>query len=379
MILLNGENPAMFNDPISGIEGLFAYNLSGRGVGGKTAAINFTNDFPTTLPKGTASGINQDEDLDPTKYVSTFDFATGKTILVWNNFYNNGVDLGTNTTGSWNLKFPANDVATSSFAECYNATIKNCVVAANTTPGNAWLSTENCTDGTGNTNVAFSKAILANVATISDNIIRVSFVDGNSTLDEKPEIKIENSCNEISAWAATDNFRFNISSELPGGVAFSGVYANPECTESTDGKGDLSTFYLKYEIPTDGSIDYRWNTDATGSDSGAEESTDASGVHKDVVPNLGLVRALTASYAGLRDEHKNRLVSVGTGTAGAEPLFEATKDEAPPVLIAVTLGQEQHETEATAQHHYDSHNFIEWQFSEPVEFENCQSIKLCES
>ena len=367
MILLNGENPAMFNDPISGIEGLFAYNLSGRGVGGKTAAINFTNDFPTTLPKGTASGINQDEDLDPTKYVSTFDFATGKTILVWNNFYNNGVDLGTNTTGSWNLKFPANDVATSSFAECYNATIKNCVVAANTTPGNAWLSTENCTDGTGNTNVAFSKAILANVATISDNIIRVSFVDGNSTLDEKPEIKIENSCNEISAWAATDNFRFNISSELPGGVAFSGVYANPECTESTDGKGDLSTFYLKYEIPTDGSIDYRWNTDATGSDSGAEESTDASGVHKDVVPNLGLVRALTASYAGLRDEHKNRLVSVGTGTAGAEPLFEATKDEAPPVLVAVTLGQEQHETEATAQHHYDSHNFIEWQFSEAVE------------
>lgn len=365
MILLNGENPSMFNDPISGIEGLFAYNLSGRGDGGKTAAINFTNDFPTTLPKGTASGNNQEETLDSTKYVSTFDFATGKTILVWNNFYNNGVDLGTNTTGSWNLKFPANDAATSSFAECYNATITNCEVAANTTPGEAWLATENCTDGTGNTNVAFSKAILANVATISDNIIRVSFVDGNSTLDEKPEIKIENSCNEIST--LFENFRFNISSELPEGIKFSGIFANPDCTESTNGKGDLSTFYLKYEIPTDGSTDYSWNTDATGSDPGAEESTDASGVHKNVVPNLGLVRALTASYAGLRDEHKNRLVSVGTGTTGAEPLFEATKDEAPPVLVAVTLGQEQHETVATSQHHYDSHNFIEWQFSEAVE------------
>ena len=367
MILLNGENPAMFNDPISGIEGLFAYNLSGRGVGGKTAAINFTNDFPTTLPKGTAS--DQDEPLDSTKYVSTFDFATGKTILVGNNFYNNGVDLGTNTTDSWYLKIPANDVATSSFAECYNATIKNCVVAANTSPGEAWLSTENCTaDGTGNTNVAFSKAIFANVATISDNIIRVSFVDGNSPLDEKPEIKIENSCNEIST--LFENFRFNISSERLDGVAFSGVYANPECTESTNGKGDLSTFYLKYEIPTDGSIDYRWNTDATGSDPGAEESTDYSRNHKNVVPNLLFKRAIEASYAGLRDEHKNRLVSVGTGTAGAEPLFEATKDEAPPVLVAVTLGQEQHETDSDAQHHYDSHNFIEWQFSEPVEFEN---------
>ena len=85
------------------------------------------------------------------------------------------------------------------------------------------------------------------------------------------------------------------------------------------------------------------------------------------MPNLGLVRALTASYAGLRDEHKNRLVSVGTGTAGAEPLFEATKDEAPPALVAVTLGQEQHETDSDAQPHYDSHNFIEWQFSEAVE------------
>ena len=365
MILLNGENPAMFNDPISEVEGLFAYNLSGRGVGGKTAAINFTNDFPTTLPKGTTFGNNQDETLDSTKYVSTFDFATGKTILVWNNFYNNGVDLGTNTTGSWNLKFPANDVATSSFAECYNATIKNCIVSANTTPGEAWLATENCVDGTGNTNVAFSKAILANVATISDNIIRVSFVDGNSPLDEKPEIKIENSCNEIST--LFENFRFNISSELPEGIEFSGIFADPDCTESTNGKGDLSTFYLKYEIPTNGSVDYSWNTDATGSDPGAEESTDANGIHKNVVPNLGLVRALTASYAGLRDEHKNRLVSVGTNTTGAEPLFEATKDEAPPVLVAVTLGQEQHETVAASQHHYDSHNFIEWQFSEAVE------------
>ena len=51
-------------------------------------------------------------------------------------------------------------------------------------------------------------------------------------------------------------------------------------------------------------------------------------------------------------------------------MFTETKDKASPVLIAVTLGQEQHETDASSQHHYDSHNFIDWQFSEPVEFEN---------
>ena len=355
MILLNGKTSgenSIYKDSMTGFD-LFKYHLDDRPVSCNLEA------FPTEIP-------NNNIKISHEEYKSTFMVENGKTILVWNNFYNNGVDLGTNTTDPWSLKIPANDVATSSFAECYNAKITNCEVAANTSPGSAWLSTENCTDGTGNTNVAFSKAIFANVATISDNIIRVSFVDGNSPLDEKSEIKIENSCNEISSWMETDNFRFNISSELPEGVAFSGIFANPECTETTDGKGDLSTFYLKY----DGSIDYRWNTDATGSDPGAEESTDYSRNHKNVVPNLLFKRAIEASYAGLRDEHKNRLVSVGTNTAGAEPLFEATKDEAPPVLVAVTLGQEQHETEAIDQHHYDSHNFIEWQFSEPVEFEN---------
>ena len=357
MILLNGKTSgenSIYKDSMTVFD-LFKYHLDNRPV-----SCNLET-FPTENPINNAQ-ISHEE------YKSTLTLADNLTISVGKNFYSNGVDLGTNTTGSWYLKFLANDVATSSFAECYNATIKNCNVFANTTPGEAWLATENCNDGTGNTNVAFSKAIFANVATISDNIIRVSFVDGNSD-EEKPEIKIENSCNEISAWL--ENFRFNVSGKIspenPDGIKFSGVYANPECTDSTDGKGDLSTFYLKYEIPTDGSIDYRWNTDATGSDPGAEESTDTSGVHKNIVPNLAFKRAIEASYAGLRDEHKNRLVSVGTGTAGSEPLFEATKDEAPPVLVAVTLGQEQHETVAASQHHYDSHNFIEWQFSEPVE------------
>lgn len=351
VILLKGENPSMFNDPISGIEGLFAYKLEGRGVENKTARINYA--FP--------EGISHD------KYASIFVIDNGKTISVGKNFYNNGVDLS-----NIKLHIPANDAATSSFAECYNATIKNCIVSANTNPEDyAWLSTENCTDGGNNEKVAFSKAVLAEVRTISDSVIEVSFVDGNSSEEPKPSIKIENSCNEISAWAATDNFRFNLTGAITGenpGVKFSGIYANPECTESTDGKGDLSTFYLKYDIPTDGTPDYRWNTDATGDTVGSIDSTDTSGVYKEVVPNLGLVRALTASYAGLRDEHKNRLTSVGTGVTGAEPLFEATKDEAPPALIAVSIGQEQHEIDADAQHHYDSHNFIEWRFSEPMDF-----------
>jgi len=231
MILLNGKTSgenSIYKDSMTGFD-LYKYHLDDRPVSCNLEA------FPKEIPNNENIKISHEE------YKSTFTVENEKTISVGKNFYSNGVNLGTDEN-QWTLKIPANDVATSSFAECYNATIKNCVVAANTSPGEAWLSTENCTDGTGNTNVAFSKAIFANVATISDNIIRVSFVDDNSLLDEKPEIKIENSCNEISSWVETDNFRFNISSELPEGVAFSGVFANPECTETTDGKGDLSTF-----------------------------------------------------------------------------------------------------------------------------------------
>jgi len=365
-VLLNGitsgEN-SIYRDSITEIDGLFAYNLFERG------GFDFI-DFPSDLPFSIEDNKLTTKNLSHEKYNTHFSIAEGKIISVGKNFYCNGVDLGLNTSAEWFLKIPGNDVATSAFAECYNASIKNCKVAANTNSEDyAWLSTENAKDETGNTKVAFSKAVLSSteVSTISDNIIFIKFID---ELNGK-EIKIENSCNEISAWL--ENFRFNVSGQISEdnpGIQFTGVYANPECTESTDGKGDLSTFYLKYEIPTDGSIDYRWNTDAIGNSYGSEESTDSSGNYKKVIPNIAFERALTASYAGLRDEHKNRLVSVGTDDIGSNPLFTETKDKASPVLIAVTLGQEQHETDASSQHHYDSHNFIDWQFSEPVEFEN---------
>ena len=333
VILLNGEasgENSIYKDKITGIEGIFAYELDGRGVENKTASTNY--DF---TPENPIISISHD------KYSSTFAIASGKTITVGKNFYCNGVDLGTNTTSEWYLKIPNNDFATSAFAECYNATIKNCIVSENTNSEDyAWLSTENCTDGNGNKNVAFSKEILTNVRTISDCIIEVSFVDKTSG----NPIKIENSCDEISAWL--EYFKTNIR-ENATEITFSSVYF-----DVTEPKKDVSKIYLK--------TDSSWNTDATGKSPGTEDSTDTSGVHKDVVPNLAFISALENSYAGLRDEHKNRLT--------AEPLYVDTEDNAPPALIAVSIGQEQHETDSDVQHHYDSHNFIEWRFSEPMDF-----------
>ena len=366
VILLNGETSgtnSIYKDKITGIEGIFAYELAGRGVENKTASTNY--DFP---PENPIIPISHEE------YASSFAIADEKTITVGKNFYSNGVNLGTDEN-QWTLTIPANDDASKAFAECYNATIKNCTVSSDG-EGDAWLSTENCVDGGGNnSNVAFSKAILAEARTISDSIIEVRFVDGNS--DEKLEIEIENSCNEISELIET--IRFNVSGEISSGKVFSCSYKDLECTQSTDGKGDLSTFYLKYDSPTDGTEDFRWNTDATGVSVGSIDSTDTSGVQKNVVPNLGFVRVVYGGepqdpkvlYTGLRDKHKNRVVFVAPEGENAtyNPLYQATIDNAPPALIAVSIGQEQHEPEATAQHHYDSHNFIEWRFSEPMNFD----------
>lgn len=352
VILVNGETSgdnSIYKDNITGIQGLYAYDLVDR-----PAACNLSP-FPTS--------ISHD------KYSSTLSLAENVTIFVGKNFYSNGVNLGTDEN-KWTLKIPANDKATSSFAECYNASIKNCtVVSADTSLGEAWLSTENC-DGTGNTKVAFSKAILAEAQTISDSVIKVSFKDGVSG----NPIEIENSCNEISELIKT--IRFNVSGEISSGKVFSGSYKDLECTVKTDGEGDLSTFYLKYDIPTDGTPDYRWNTDATGKKSGTFDSTDTSGVYKEVVPNLGFVRVVYGGepqdpkvlYTGLRDKHKNRVVFVAPEGENYNPLYTDTVDNAPPALIAVSIGQEQHETDSDAQHHYDSHNFIEWRFSEPMDF-----------
>ena len=49
-----------------------------------------------------------------------------------------------------------------------------------------------------------------------------------------------------------------------------------------------------------------------------------------------------------------------------EALFDGTTDEARPVLIAVEIGQEAHESDPDNQAPYDAHNYIQLRYSEPV-------------
>mgnify|MGYP003295621151 FL=1 len=146
---------------------------------------------------------------------------------------------------------------------------------------------------------------------------------------------MENSQNEINK--AIKNIKFD-----NGRVSFSGAYIDKDCTISTDDKGDLGEFY----IATAGTIDERWNTDATGKSAGDANSTDRGRysnddsqlpVHKNIIPNIEFIKASEDVYDVLRDEYKNRL-----NDYSEENRYKNVIDKCSPVLIQVNVGQEFH-------------------------------------
>ena len=368
IILLNGDISTMYKDSSIGVADLFEYT----GRNGSVIAKNSLSAFPNKMPDGTP--INHSGE-----YSSTFNIHPGITISAKQNFYDNGTAL--TPGGSWTLKLKPNDRAKDAFAELYNAKIAHCKVSP-IDGGKAFLSAaENGTDADGGNNdgVFFSRpeilvhnaanakdtdgnANLSGTYTVYDNVIRVEFVDSIT----KQPLKIENSSNEISA--ALEHIKFGSTSTSQ--KIFEGAYTTAECTQSTDGKGDLSVFFLETANSD------KWNTDATGISSGANESTDWDGTHRTAIPYLNIPKALESVWQTLRDEHKNRIshyytespqLSSVNETSGAT--FTATADLCAPVLVAVRTGQELHtknDGTAESQPFYDSHNFIELQYSEPV-------------
>ncbi|MGL4986036.1 MAG: hypothetical protein ACRC5H_02730, partial [Treponemataceae bacterium] len=364
LVLLKGNPSDMYNDSVAGQSGvlnLFMYNHSGRQ--GNTAAPNLSA-FPTAFPN---------KDLMSAAYTTTIDLATYK-LSIGGNFYDNGVDLSNCT-----IIIPANDSALDAFAEAYHATFTSVIVQSKDDTKEAFISAaESCTDGADNINIGFLRPLihkndktlekfiaLSGTYTIFDDIIRLEL--GYEGLAET--VVIENSNDEISK--ALSNIKFH-----NGTLAFSGIFTDPECTESTNGKGDITTgvIYLR----TNKTAAQRWNTDATGISKGHADSFDrgrrnSSGKiefgHRDIVPNIEIPKALNALYQTLRDKYKNRIMHY-SGSAR----FNAVEDRCSPTAMAVRTGQEQHrrtldgEQSANVQRPYDAHNFIEIQYTEPMRF-----------
>ena len=344
IVLQNGIASQIYKDSESATENLLSYFNSARS--GKTALCSL-QEFPAQNPDGT--------NISLTEFASSFGGFGGKTIAAGQNFYSNGVDLVPNA--KWNLSLKKNDVATSAFAEFHNGRLKNCEVIC--ASGTAYLScAENSVDEGANSGAYFGRPNFSATGTytVYDNVIRVEFVD--SVLGLKTTI--ENSNNEISKAIASGYF---VHMGNSGKVSFEGTYVDSECTISTDGKGDLDIFYIKTEE--------KWNSDATGNSLGNAESTDWSGVHRTAIPYIDLPKALNSLYETLRDNHKNRIAHYYDVNA-----FVGVKDKCSPVLIGIRTGQELHKNNtgtASSQMPYDSHNFIEFQYSESV---NTSSILL---
>ena len=331
IVFLNGDSSSMYNDDISakfewrsGAKNIFKY----RG----------TAKFPENFPDGT--------EISAEKFYSSLDGLGGITISAGNNFYCNGISLEGDS--EWNLKAGDNENS-ENFAVAYNSSIKNCSYSSSGSGISYFAAAEATDNGGNNENVCFGHPEISFARTVYDDVVEISFKDSVSG----ELVKIENSKNEIwETFAGSSKFlTYENNSEK---ISFAGTYVDAECTETTENQGDIEKFYLK--------APETWNTDATGKSSGAAQSTDMNGNHRGAIPYLNLVRAISDDFSGLLDEHKNRVANYD----GEENRFVDVTDSCSPVLIAVRTGQELHEELPENQATYDSHNFLEFQYSEEI-------------
>ena len=336
IVLLNGDSSSMYNDSVSAD---FNWRSDAKGIFKYLGRENSNAVFPVALPDGTQ--------VSSEKFISSLSgLGNGVTLSAGKNFYCNGVNL--EGASAWNLK-AGNNENSENFAEAYASSIKNCNFSSSGN-GISFLSAAESFDKTGNNkNVCFGHPEIALARTVYDDVIEVSFKDSVSG----QAVKIENSNNEIRKNIA-ENPTFLTYENNGSKISFTGTFVDAECTESTDGKGDLEKFFIK--------APESWNTDATGKSPGAAQSTDMKGIHRSAVPYLNIVRAVSENSQGLRDEHKNRIASYD----GAAKRFDGVTDSCPPVLLAVRTGQELHEKLPEKQKTHDSHNFLEFQYSEEI-------------
>ncbi|WP_273443125.1 hypothetical protein [Treponema berlinense] len=279
--------------------------------------------------------------------------VNGAIFEVSKSFYANGLDiegleLKIPDNSSSNPQFnPSSEVTKNQWGIPY-AVAFNSKITKTTVEG-GWLAagadSQNCEDGLQNSNVQFFVPKIKKAYSVYDDVIFVEF-----------DLPLENSNGEISKNIA--GLKYSNGSET-----FEGVYSDSDCTKKlTAADGDVSSFYLKGQNS--------WNTDATGTLSCSPalkslvDSTDRKGVRKNLTTDLSFLEGIFTSADG-----HTMCENYGAGNKnGSVPeRYTQTEDRASPVLIAVYTGQELHtNAKASAQKSYDSHNFIEFRYSEAV-------------
>jgi len=362
-----------------------------RYPGSDTRFAYFSLSSLAYLPLGTDGTFKKSEIISA---------AQGSSIELSGNFYVNGLDLSNislvlpDLSSSNPIFNESSDVTENQwgtpYAVVFNSEISSCSASASS--GKAFVTAakvQNVTDGAGNSGFTFNIPKISEAYSVSDSVICIKF-----------DMDLENSNGEVSTSVAL------VSSLASGGIfynskgtgsllAFDGLFYTESdgtfCTvplsESDLASTDIpagTPLYLKAA-----KADNQWNTDATASSSGNSDSSDRSGIHRTITTDLSLFEGLFFSADG-----KTMSKNYGSGlwkdedTDGAysaSGIFE-TIDKARPVLIDVFVGQElfsENSGSADSQKPYDSHNFIEFRYSEPVDIgdlaggatENNQNIR----
>lgn len=275
------------------------------------------------------------------------------TLSVGNNFYVNGVDLSSLT-----LSLPSKvdapvlnttDAAASTmwgapYAVVFNSTVSNCTAnnwvgaasESKDSAGNVLFHHQNVTDGGGNTKFQFKSVEIEKAYSVSDSVICLEMNVPIKSLGQTSGADITN----------TEHISYNSKSNT-----FTGIFADPNCTQPvTTITDDTVKCYLKGNT--------NWNSDATATYAGGEDSTDYSGNRNpaNIKTDISVLEGILFMLDGYTMS-ANYL---------ATKAFTATEDHAPPVLVSVYTGQEEHVKGAANQKTYDAHNFIEFKYSEPV-------------
>ncbi|MBQ6780287.1 MAG: hypothetical protein IJP62_03530, partial [Treponema sp.] len=311
-------------------------------------------------------------------FAGEFD-TNGTKISVGGNFYANGLNLADcnffllDNSGSKPVFNSSSSVTKDQwglpYAVVFNSTVSNCKAQAS--GGSVFVTAaayQGVIDGSNNSGFQFKIPKISGAYSVSDSVICLSF-----------DMDLENSNREVQTAVAM------VTSLMDGGVFYNGgtlafdgfFYTKTDGTdcsvplsESAWASSDIpagTPLYLKVSSPAN-----TWNTDATASSKGNDDSSDRSGAHRTNTIDLSLFEGLFYAADG---KTMSRNYGVGLWKEESESSYSTAKafptiDMARPVLVDVFTGQELHSTNigsAESQKVYDSHNFIEFRYSEPVD------------
>ena len=377
------ENIVMYTGAVTASANLTALNdilILGASYSETDTSTGITDEYSYTAsrPTGWSTGnynATQLPDRSPlpavANYSASLQTQPGITVSAGKNFYANHTELKGVAAGQWILKLPDLTNPANGYAEAYFTKVTDCKVICSDGSDDgskARLITLEDTDTdaekTTNTNVDFDDFKITSAFTVRDNAIRVEF--------NRP-VRYHGATIEL--------LKFHTNTSSPS-CNFTGLYSDPECQTTLDYDTQLSYFYIKAQ-PQDGATIGAWNTDASGKSAGAadEKSSDRHGIHHTSLPCLDFPRALSGMNFILTDRWGKRLNNYSqrvTLATAAEPAYGSqsstfeVEDKTGPVLWTLRTGQELHTAYDTtngeaSQHSYDSHNFLEFRYSEQVD------------